>query len=94
MGVYGIEGAGMAWFARVLVDAILLFWMAGRLRPETTDFIGRMAWFSGVGLLILSVPLLPISSFVNRVFLLFMLPAFPLIAWLCIPIPEKGRFNE
>ena len=94
MAAYGIEGAGMVWFGRVLVDAILLFWMARRLRPETADFIGRMAWLSGVGLLILSVPLLPTSSLVNRVFLLFMLPAFPLVAWLFIPVPGKGRRNH
>jgi O-antigen/teichoic acid export membrane protein len=94
MGVYGIEGAGMVWFGRALLDAILLFWMARRLRPETADFIGRMAWLSAAGLLILSVPLLPISSLVNRVFFLFMLLGFPLVAWLFIPVPEKSRRNQ
>ena len=37
---YGIEGAAAAWVLRVTLDAVLLFWMAGRALPKPA----RMEW--------------------------------------------------
>ena len=38
---YGIEGAAMAWTARVFVDAVVLFGMARRFLPNRAPVVGR-----------------------------------------------------
>jgi len=92
IGACGIEGAAIAWVARVSADTIILLWVAKWLLPKTADVIRRMAWISGAGLLVLSFPMLPISILTNRIFLLFMLLAFPLVAWIFVLAPEERKF--
>jgi O-antigen/teichoic acid export membrane protein len=41
--VLGIEGAALAWVARVTLDAALLFWLAQRSVPEKTSFRWEVA---------------------------------------------------
>ncbi len=94
IGACGIEGAAIAWFARVSVDTIILLWMAKWLLPKTAHFIRRMAWILGAGLLILSFPMFPISILMNRVFLLFMLVTFPFVAWIFILAPEERLYAQ
>ncbi len=94
IGIRGIEGAAIVWFARVLVDAIVLLWVARHLLPKTAPFIRRMAWILGAGLLILSFPLFPIPILLNRVFLLGMRPAFLIFAWFFILAPEERMYAQ
>ncbi len=55
LGAAGIDGAAMAWTARVAVDGLALLWMAGRAAPGGGVFPARLALAIGVGLAALAL---------------------------------------
>lgn len=84
LGRYGIEGAAIAWAARVGMDTVFLLVYARRLLPELAAVRGRVAPMLSLG------SVLPISLLVGAqaglagklAFLAIATPVFALIAWL------------
>jgi O-antigen/teichoic acid export membrane protein len=91
---YGIEGAAIAWVARAAFDAIILFWMARSLLPQSNQDIHRLALITGAALLILAFPLVPMGLYTQRVFLSLVLATFALAAWFLILAPKERAFVQ
>ncbi len=88
---FGIVGAAVAWTARVAVDCILLFLVAGRLLPGSAARIQRIL-AACVGVLpALALGMLPTTLTVKLVFLFVVCGAFAVITWFFVLTPsEKG----
>lgn len=81
IGVYGIEGAAVAWVARVAVDALFLFGMAQRFLPGSKPNMRCMAFSIIIALLILALAVLLVGVAMKGLFLVLTLIAFTLLAW-------------
>lgn len=78
---YGAEGAAMAWFGRVTIDAIILFIMAVHMVPVQTNVIRRMiAIFFGSILIIIS-SLIICGTVGKSIFLFFVITLFIISVW-------------
>ena len=86
---YGIEGAAIAWVARIGVDTIIMFGMAQRFFPIKALVIWRMVLAMGVALIILSLACLQASLVMKGFFLLLTLSAFVFAAWFLILAPDE-----
>lgn len=86
---YGIEGAAIAWVARVAVDALFLFAMAKHFLPSSIIIIRRMSFTVGAALLTLALAALPMGIAMKGIFLLLTLTAFILATWFLIFTQEE-----
>ncbi len=89
---HGIEGAAIAWAARVSLDALLLFVFAHRLLPRKSQF---NAWLSaGVvgGLVILGIATVPQSLPMKGIFLCVVLLALAVAGWFRLLAPAERAF--
>lgn len=89
--LYGIEGAAMAWVARVAVDGLILFAMAMRFLPNYKAIMGRMAFAIAMGLLTLGVATLPEDITMKGLFLFLALIIFVMGAWFLLLVPEERK---
>ena len=89
IGAYGIEGAAIVWVLRVVLDAVVLFFMAGRLlhgggvpiiRPTLT-MAGSLVCFAGAFLLV--------GLVAKGIFLVGVLLTFVLAVWFLLLAPEE-----
>ncbi len=92
ISAYGIEGAAIAWVARVVVDTLILFGMAQRFLSSSVSIIQFVAFTMGALLLILTSVVLPMGMALKGPFLSLTLIAFVLVAWLLILAPEERSF--
>jgi len=77
----GIEGAAIAWTARIVLDTVLLFFFADRLLRHQPKFMVKLATTMSAGLLILGAATFPQTlaekmAFCVGAFLAFVLAAF------------------
>ncbi len=86
---YGIEGAAIAWVARVTIDTILLFAMAQRLLRASLSIIGRRVLAMVSTLLIMALATIPVDLYTKSIFLLISLLAFSFAAWFLILSHEE-----
>ena len=84
IGIYGIEGAAIAWVARIVVDTIFLFGMAKHFLPIKASIIRYKMLAIGVAILALTIASLQVSLIIKGVFLLLTISAFILAAWFLI----------
>lgn len=89
IGSCGIEGAAIAWVARIGVDTVILFAMAHRLLPARASTIKRKVIAIGAALLVLVLASLHMSFIVKGVFFLVVLAAFVSASWFLIMTPEE-----
>jgi O-antigen/teichoic acid export membrane protein len=89
ISIYGVEGAAIAWTARVGVDALILFVLAKRSFPGTTLVTGRVAWVSVVALLSLALAAIPHSLLLRTLFVLVAILGFGFVSWFFILSPEE-----
>ena len=91
---HGIEGAAVAWLARVMVDALALFLLArGRLRSQTRG-VGSAALGGGGALLILVVGALIPGLVARLCFAAAALALFALLAWRHVARPGMRALLE
>lgn len=81
---YGIEGAAVAWTARVALDAVLLFAIAMRFLPDSAGHFRRVGITVGAALTILAIAALLSGIVAKGLFLLLVLLAFAWAAWFLI----------
>lgn len=86
---YGIDGAAIAWVARVAVDALILFVMAMRFLPESTARMRQMALTMAVALITLGAATLLEGTTMKGVFLFLTLLLYVLGAWFLILAPDE-----
>lgn len=91
---YGIEGAAIAWVARVAVDASLLFWLAFRMFDNSLIVARRMCIVMIAGLVVLGAAFVPTTLIMKGLFLIPMLLAFALVTWFVLLTEnERGGVN-
>jgi O-antigen/teichoic acid export membrane protein len=90
----GIEGAAIAWFARVAVDALLFFGMARRFLPDKGPMRLRIMLLPTMAVLILALAALLQGLIVKSLFLLGTMLCFVLVAWFRILTPEERTLAQ
>lgn len=80
-GALGIEGASIAWVARVAVDTVVLFAMAQRLLRYSAGVIWQMAFGMGLTMLALAIAVLPMGTPVKVIFIFLTLFTFVVLTW-------------
>jgi O-antigen/teichoic acid export membrane protein len=90
----GIEGAAMAWTARVAVDALFLFGLAKRLLPSNNPMRLRAVLLPTSALLILLLAALLHGPIEKGFFLLGTILCFVLVTWFRILTPEERTLAQ
>jgi O-antigen/teichoic acid export membrane protein len=85
----GIEGAAIAWTARVAVDALLLFGLAKRYLPGKSPIHLRTLLLPAMALLILALAAWIQGPIVKGFFLFGTILCFALVTWFRILTPEE-----
>ena len=89
LSYYGIVGVAIAWVARVVLDAMLLFVIANRLLPSGPNVISRAVLMTGMSLSMLAlVAFIPGLALKGGV-LLVMLLAFVVFAWFIVLVTDE-----
>jgi O-antigen/teichoic acid export membrane protein len=94
IGTRGIEGAAIAWTARVAVDALLLFGLANRFLPGKSPIRLRTALLPAMAVLILALAALLQGPIVKGLFLLGTILCFVLVTWFRILTPEERALGQ
>lgn len=86
---FGIEGAGLAWLLRAIVDTVIMFWLSNRLLVESRPFTQDLAKVS-----VLAAPLFLASVLIkaNTLAILFLFAAyivFLAVSWLWVLTPRE-----
>jgi O-antigen/teichoic acid export membrane protein len=90
----GIEGAAIAWTARVAVDAIFLFGLAKRYLPSRGPIRLQTALLPAAALLILALATLIQGPVVKGLFLLGTILCFAFVAWFRVLTPEERTLAQ
>jgi O-antigen/teichoic acid export membrane protein len=90
----GIEGAAIAWTARVAVDALFLFGLAKRHLPSKGPIRLRTAVLPAAALLILPLATLLQGPIVKGFFVLGTILSFGLVAWFRVLTPEERTLAQ
>lgn len=90
----GIEGAAIAWTARVVVDALMLFGLAKRHLPGKSPMRLQTVLLPAVALLILALAALVQGPIVKGFFLLGTILCFVLVTWFRILTPEERTLAQ
>jgi O-antigen/teichoic acid export membrane protein len=77
----GIEGAAIAWVARVVVDAAILFVMAQRLLRYSASIVWQMALVLGLAIVTLVAAIIPMEAHVKLVFVVLALSIYAPFTW-------------
>ncbi len=91
---HGIEGAAIAWTARVAIDALLLFGLAKRFLPGKGPIRLQTVLLPAAALLILALATLLHGPVVKGFFLVATILCFALVAWFLIFTPEERTFVQ
>jgi O-antigen/teichoic acid export membrane protein len=93
LGGWGITGAAVAWTLRVFLDAVLLFWLSGRVLPSTRKAALEIAAWTALGLLFLGLAAWAAEALALRVGLVVLFGGvWGLAAWFrLLPRPARLR---
>jgi len=89
-----IEGAAIAWTARVAIDALVLFGMARRFFPASTGVARRTASLLAFALVTLALGTLAQGFVQKGAFLLLAILIFAFATWFLILTPEERIFVQ
>jgi O-antigen/teichoic acid export membrane protein len=92
--MYGIEGAAMAWTARVAIDALVLFGLAKRFLPIRSSVQFQTLLLVAGALATFALATLPRSWEMKGLFLVFMFLGFVLVAWFLVLSPEERKLTH
>jgi O-antigen/teichoic acid export membrane protein len=92
--MYGIEGAAIAWTARVTFDALVLFGLAKRFLPvrSSVQFQALFVVAGSVGTLLLTTLLRGWEM--KGLFLVFTFLGFVPVAWFVVLSPEERKLAQ
>jgi O-antigen/teichoic acid export membrane protein len=90
----GIEGAAIAWTARVAVDALLLFGLAKRYLPDKSPIRLRTVLLPAVALLMLALAALLQGPIMKGFYLLGTILCFVPVTWFRILTPEERTLAQ
>jgi O-antigen/teichoic acid export membrane protein len=85
----GIEGAALAWSARTVLDALVLFLMAKRFLPARSPMPSKTKGLLAAATATLLLAVLPQELMPKVAFLLVAILSFVLVTWFLILTPEE-----
>jgi O-antigen/teichoic acid export membrane protein len=91
---YGIEGAAITWTARVAIDAVVLFWLAGRFLPVHSSIKIQTPFLIAGAVALFALGTLPSTLTVKLLFLLLVLLPFVLVAWFVLLSPAERKLVQ
>jgi O-antigen/teichoic acid export membrane protein len=94
IGRFGVEGAAMAWAARVAVDALLLFRLARRFLLIKRPIRLRTGVLPAMAMLTLALAALLQGPIVKALFLLGTILCFVLVTWFRILSPAERTLAQ
>jgi O-antigen/teichoic acid export membrane protein len=94
ISTHRIEGAAIAWSARVTVDALLLFVLAKRFLPGGGPIRLRTVLLPAMALLMLALAALLRGPIVKSFFLIGTILCFALVTWFRILTPEERTLAQ
>src|SRR5262249_950817 len=86
---FGIAGTAVAWTGRAALDAILLFFFAGRLVRHRPGFLWNLTATVIAGLLVFYVATIPGTPFTKLLFAVLALLIFGLAGWFWAIAPDE-----
>jgi len=89
---HGIEGAAIAWTARAIVDALVLFVLAKRFLPARVPLGSQTILVAVLALASLAIATVLQGLVLKGVFLLLTILSFALCAWFLVLSPEDRNF--
>jgi len=91
---WGIEGAAIAWTARVGVDALFMFVLARRFLLYESPVSLRTALLPAIAVLILALAALLQSPVMKGIFLSLTILCFVFVTWFRILTPEERTLAQ
>jgi O-antigen/teichoic acid export membrane protein len=91
---YGIEGAAIAWTGRVVIDAAVLFVLAGRFLPVHLSLKLQTRLLISGALALFALGTLPSTLMVKLLFLLLVLLPFVLVTWFVLLSPAERKLVQ
>lgn len=88
---WGVAGAGLAWTARVTVDAIVLFALAARVMPLLDAAVRRVGLAAAAALAVLGLACLPMTIGVKSMFFSSLMALFAYAAWRWFLVSEERK---
>jgi O-antigen/teichoic acid export membrane protein len=85
----GIEGAALAWSARTVLDALVLFLIAKRFLPARSPMSSKTKGLLAAATATLLLAVLPQELMPKVAFLLVAILSFVLVTWFLILTPEE-----
>jgi O-antigen/teichoic acid export membrane protein len=92
--VDGIEGAGIAWATRSMIDAVALFIISTRFLPARSPLAPRTKVLLGAAAATLLLSVLPQDLVLKAAFLLVAILSFVLVTWFLILTPEERSLAQ
>jgi O-antigen/teichoic acid export membrane protein len=86
---YGIQGAALAWVVRTSIDAIVMFWISGRLLSESIPAIRRFFWMVMGATAVCACAVNVKANGAAIMFLLVSWSGFLLVAWFRLLTPDE-----
>jgi O-antigen/teichoic acid export membrane protein len=90
----GIVGAAIAWSARTVFDALVLFLMAKRFLPSRSPMTSRTKLLLAFSAATLLLAVLPQDRMLKAAFLLVAILSFVLVTWFLILTPEERSYAQ
>src|SRR5882762_9607507 len=88
---HGIEGAAIAWTARAIVDALVLFVLAKRFLPARVPLSSQTILLAVLALASLAIATVLQGLVLKGAFLLLTILSFALCAWFLVLSPEERK---
>jgi O-antigen/teichoic acid export membrane protein len=82
--IFGIEGTAMVWSARVIVDAIILFFMARSILPQGSFRFQHAKLLAALMLMLLAFSIFPKDLIINAELVAFAIFLFVCGSWFLI----------
>lgn len=89
---HGIVGAAVAWLARVVVDAVIIFAMARRILPNVSSATSWLVVLVSIALIFLASGAMIPNVEAKIFFLLIVMPLFIMFSWFVILDAEEKNF--
>ncbi|NQW95260.1 MAG: flippase [Polaromonas sp.] len=87
--IWGIEGAAIAWTARILLDTAFLFPVAGRVLPAAKPMIRKLVMFTVLPLFVLAAAAIASQREYEWLFFLIVLPLYLAYSWHHVLQPDE-----
>jgi O-antigen/teichoic acid export membrane protein len=89
---FGLEGAAIAWLARIVIDTAALFWISGRILPAgVSGATRRLRSLASISIPVIGLFFMPFELIVKIPLFIMILISFSAVSWSVLL--DKGERN-